>query len=52
MMRQRYAIAALALCTMGPVVLNRRDALRGVVLGDGMTGDERDSYHFGNGVDI
>lgn len=38
---------------LGPVVLYHRDALRGPVLGDGVKGDERDSYHFGNGgVDI
>ena len=38
---------------LGPVALYRRDALVGVVLGDGVKGDERDSYHFGNGsVDI
>ena len=38
---------------LGPVALYPRDALRGVVLGDGVKGDERDSYHFGDGgVDI
>lgn len=38
---------------LGPVVVYHRDALRGPVLGDGVKGDERDSYDFGNGgVDI
>lgn len=38
---------------LGPVVLWPRDALVGVVLGDGVKGDERDGYHFGNDrVDI
>jgi hypothetical protein len=38
---------------MGAVVLWRRDATRGVVLGDGVKGDVGDSFHFvDGGVDI
>jgi hypothetical protein len=38
---------------LGPVFLYKRDALVGVVLGDGVKGDERDGYHFvDGGVDI
>jgi hypothetical protein len=38
---------------LGPVVLWPRDTTRGVVLGDGVKGDVRDSYHFADGsVDI
>jgi len=37
----------------GGITLWPRDALKGVVLGDGVKGDERDSYQFGvAGVDI
>src|SRR5262245_10761183 len=38
---------------LGPIVLWPRDVMQGVVLGDGVKGDEADSYHFGDGsVDI
>ncbi len=38
---------------LGQVVLWPRDATHGVVLGDGVKGDVRDSYHFvDGGVDI
>ena len=38
---------------LGPIVLWPRDSMRGVVLGDGVKGDERDSYRFADdGVDI
>jgi hypothetical protein len=38
---------------IGPVVLWPRDSMRGVVLGDGLKGDEGDSYRFvDDGVDI
>jgi hypothetical protein len=33
----------------GPFVLWPRDSMRGVVLGDGVKGDERDSYRFAEG---